>query len=383
MTGPGKIRVAHCLETIGSGGVEQTRLSLARLLPRDRYDQIIICTKAIGALPEQFEQAGCPVIQVGVLRYPLDPRSHRRAYTALKRFRPHVAHGAVVEGVSLAAIAGRLARVPAIITEETSDPDNQLRSAKGTALYRVLTALGDRAVAVSPATENYLLHTLGLPRDKVTMVLNGVPEPEQPAREDVCRVRSSIATAPEVFVIGCVGRLYDSHKRFSDAIRALPAIRRGGVDAKLLIVGEGPDQDMMEGLARSLQVEQHVVFAGYQGDTRAYFGAMDLLLHPPATEAFGLVLAEAMFMRLPVVATRVGGIPSVVEDGETGLLVPPTDTDAIAAAVLVLARDPARRMEMGQAGHARARARFGAERYARDIDALYRSVLAGKGINPD
>jgi len=374
----GRIRVAHCLETVGSGGVEQTRLSLARLLPQDRYQQLLICTKAIGALPDLFREAGCPIVEVGVLCYPLDLGAHRRAYAALKRFRPHIAHGAVFEGISLAAVAGRLAGVPAILTEETSDPDNQPRSRKGTALYRSFMALSDRAVAVSPATEHYLRQTLGLPAAKVAMILNGVPEPSPPALGDVQAVRSTLALAADSFVIGCVGRLYDEHKRFSDAIRALPIIRAGGIDARLLIVGEGPDQVMLEDLARSLDVERYVVFAGYQGDTRAYFAALDLLVHPPSTEAFGLVLAEAMFMRLPVVATDVGGIPSVVADGETGLLVPPGDTDAIAEAVLALVRDPSRCRQMGEAGYLRAVARFGAARYARDIDALYRDVLAQK-----
>jgi glycosyltransferase involved in cell wall biosynthesis len=380
---PERIRVAHCLETVGSGGVEQTRLSLARLLPRERYDQILICTKAIGVLPDQFREAGCPVIEVGVLRYPLDLRSHRRAYAALKRFRPHIAHGAVFEGISLAAVAGRLAGVPAIVTEETSDPDNQPRSRKGTALYRLLTALGHRAVAVSPATQSYLLNTLGLPAGKVTLVLNGVPEPAPVAPASVQAVRSSIPTHDGDFIIGCVGRLYDSHKRFSDAIRALPAIRAGKIRAKLLIVGEGPDQDMLQALARALGVAGEVVFAGYQGDTRAYFAAMDLLIHPPATEAFGLVVAEAMFMRLPVVATRVGGIPSVVAEGETGLLVSPADPAAIADAVLMLAHDPVRRAQMGEAGLQRARDCFSVDRYVRDIDALYRFLITDKGVRVD
>lgn len=373
-----RIRVAHCLETVGSGGVEQRRLSLARLLPQDRYEQLLVCTKAIGALPDQFRAAGCPVIEVGVLRFPLDPRPHQRAYAALRRFRPHIAHGAVMEGVSLATIAGRLAKVPVIVTEETSDPDNRPRSRKGTALYRLFLTLGDRTVAVSPATEGYLLRTLGLPAAKVRLILNGVPEPEPISPAAIQTVRATIPG--DDFVIGCVGRLYDGYKRFSDAIRALPIIRSGGIGATLLIVGEGPDEDMLQALARSLGVERHVVFAGYQGDTRAHFAAMDLFLHPPATEAFGLVLVEAMFMRLPVVATRVGGIPTVVEEGATGLLVSPARPDAIAAAVLEIARDPSRARAMGDAGHARASDLFSAQRYAREVDALYRELITDKMI---
>jgi glycosyltransferase involved in cell wall biosynthesis len=377
---PRRIRVAHCLETVHLGGVEQTRLTLARLLPKDRYEQIMICTKALGVLPQQLRDAGCPVIEVGVLRHPLDLRSHRRAYRALRHFRADIAHGAVFEGISLAAIAGRLAQVPVILTEETSDPDNQPRSRLGTALYRMLTALGDRSVAVSPATAAYLLNTLGLPSDRVSTVLNGVPESPPALPEAVAAIRKSMSLAPGALVIGCVGRLFDSHKRFTDAIRALPQIRGQGVDASMLLVGEGPDRMMMEALARDLGVAEHVTFAGYQGDTRPFFEAMDLLVHPAATEAFGLVLAEAMFAMLPVVATRVGGIPTVVEEGATAMLVDRRQPDQIAAAVLSLARDPALRTRMGQRGHARARALFGAERYVANIDALYRELLVLKGM---
>lgn len=372
-----RIRVVHCLETIGSGGVEQTRLSLARLLPRDRYRQIVICTKAIGALPDQFHDAGCDIYEVGVFRQPLDVRAHRRAHAILRQFRPHIAHGAVMEGISLAAIAGRLAHVPVIVTEETSDPDNQPRSRKGTALYRLLVALGDHAIAVSPATERYLTQTLSVPAKKVSMVLNGVQEPMSPDPIQVAAMRSELHLS-DGFVIGCVGRLYDEHKRFSDAIRALPAIRASGINALLIIVGEGPDQARLRELARTLGVEHQVRFAGYQGDPAPFFAMFDLMLHPPVTEAFGLVLAEAMFMRLPVVATAVGGIPSVVANGETGLLVSPMRPDLIAEAVVTLARDPMRRKQMGETGHQRANACFGAERYVADIDRLYRKTLAEK-----
>ncbi|HZF42594.1 MAG TPA: glycosyltransferase [Sphingomonadaceae bacterium] len=379
-TRPRRIRVAHCLETVGSGGVEQTRLTLARLLPSDRYEQLVICTKAIGVLPQQLRDAGCPVVEVGVLRYPLDPRSHWRAFRALRRFGADIAHGAVVEGISLAAIGGRLARVPVILAEETSDPDNQRRGRMGTALYRALIALGDRSLAVSPATGAYLLQTLGLPASRVSTVLNGVVESSPSPPRAVAAIRASMNMAPSGLVIGCVGRLFDSHKKFSDAIRALPHIRAGGIDASLLLVGEGPDGAMLEALARELGVAPHVTFAGYQGDTRPYFEAMDIMVHPAATEAFGLVLVEAMFARLPVIATRVGGIPTVVEEGATAILVEPARPEQLSAAVLALARDPELCTSMGELGYARAKALFGAERYAADIDALYTELLKKKGV---
>ena len=120
------------------------------------------------------------------------------------------------------------------------------------------------------------------------------------------------------------------------------------------------------------------IFAGYQGQTRPFFEVMDVLAHPAGSEAFGLVLVEAMFAGLPVVATNVGGIPSVVEDGRTAFLIPPRRPDLLADRLIQLLRNPAQRIEMGEAGCARARERFGEKRYVEDVAALYENLIASR-----
>ena len=120
-----KIRVLHCLETVDSGGVEQRRLILARQLDGTHYEQALVCTDAEGALPARFAEAGCPLHTVGEFRGVLDREPYRRTLEVVRTFRPHIIHGAVFEGVSLATIIGRLAGVPVIVGEETSDPVNR------------------------------------------------------------------------------------------------------------------------------------------------------------------------------------------------------------------------------------------------------------------
>jgi glycosyltransferase involved in cell wall biosynthesis len=137
---------------------------------------------------------------------------------------------------------------------------------------------------------------------------------------------------------------------------------------------------MLLALTKEQGVEHRVHFAGYQGETRPYYELMDVFALASAYEAFGLVLVEAMFAGLPIVATRVGGIPTVVAEDETGYLVAPRSPPALAARLIELALDPAMRHAMGTKGRARARAEFRAERYVRDVDSLYQRLARARGL---
>ena len=367
-----KLRILHCLETVGSGGVEQTRLTLARGLDRTRYEQALVCTQAIGALPPLFDATGCVIHQVGVFRGIYDPLPYRHTLGIVQQYRPDIIHGGVYEGVALAAVCGRLGRVPVIIGEETSDPVD--RRWKGQLLFRLLSAMTHQMVAVSPAVKNYLTNTLRLPAAKVTLINNGVTQPASPDPAELRAIRDRFNLRSDHFVIGTVGRLLDRHKRVSDLIRALPLIKKYCPNVRLLIVGSGPDEDMLHRLAAELGVTDDVCFAGYQGDPTAYYEVMDVFALASAFEAFGLVLVEAMFAHLPVVATRVGGIPTVVSDGETGILVAPLQPETLADALITLWRNEGLRMDMGRKGRIRALAEFSAERYLREIENLYQSL---------
>ena len=369
-----KIKVLHSLFRVGSGGVEQTRLSLARNLDASRYEQRVVCLDAFGSLPAALRSAGCAVDKVGNGNSIFGITGYRHALGIIHEWRPDIIHGAVYEGVAIAAVAGRLGRVPVIIGEETSDPVS--RSAAGHALYRMFAAMTDRMVAVSPAVSEYLTRTIRIPASKVSMIMNGVEEPAPRDPLVVQAIRNKYGIGDQTFVVGTVGRLEDSCKRVSDLIRAMPMLREAGRDARLLVVGEGEDSEMLRGLAESLGVADSVHFCGYQATAADYYAVMDVFALASAHEAFGLVLVEAMYAEVPVVATRVGGIPSVVDDGVTGLLVEALSPTLLATAILTLHADDGLRQSMGRKGRQRALAEFGADRYVRQVDTLYTELLA-------
>lgn len=369
----GKIRVLHCLETIGSGGVEQRRLSLAKYLDNSKYEQAIVCTKAIGVIPVQLQVAGCKVYPVGTLNHPFDLRTHRNVLKVIKEFRPHIIHGAVFEGVIMASICGALSRVPIIIGEETSDPAN--RSSKATLFLQGLSVLTHKMVGVSPAAYDYLVNKANIKKNKVVLINNGVESSVHLSDEQKNTLRKELKIEPNSFVIGFVGRLLDSHKRISDLIKAFSSITNIYPRVQLVVIGDGPDKAMLAELASSLGVLDKIIFTGYQSNTRPFYSIMDVFVLPSVREAFGLVLVESMFAKVPVVASRVGGIPYIVKDGVTGLLFEPKDIEGLANHLRYILESPLEAAKMGEHGYEVAVKNFSAERYVQDIDNLYQSLL--------
>lgn len=369
-----KHRILHTLGWVSSGGVEQRRLMLARTLPRDRYEHLVICQDSGGALPDLLRAEGWPVHEIGLAPHILSPAWHRSAYDIARAFQPDLIHGAVIEGVALAnGIGLRMPRVK-VISEETSDPE-QNRSWRGNLLMRGMCIRSSAVVGVSPLVGDYLRDRARIPARKVRVIDNAVlPAPEVTVKERAA-LRHEFGLNKGELIIGSVRRLLDSHKRFSDLIRAVALLRDRGIHARLLIVGGGTDHDMLVALANSLGLGDIVVFTGYRRDARRFYPLMDVAVLASAHEAFGLVLVEAMLAGVPVVASRVGGIPYVLDDGAAGILATPGQPAEFAAALERLLGDSALRAMLGKAGRFRAETAFSAERYCRDIDALYRELL--------
>lgn len=372
MTANEPLRVLHCLPWIAGGGVERRRLMLARFLDRSRYQQRIVVRSCMGTVAKRLRDEGVEVIELGEGRL-FEPRLMAKAIRIAREYRPHIVHGAVFEGVAMALVAGRACGAK-VVAEETSHATN--RSRAGHALFRGLVALSDACVAISPAVGDYLVEVTGVPRQRVTVITNGVFAPVIPDTDRV-ELRQALGLSPEAFVVGTVCRLVDdSHKRVSDLIRAtallgdLPAFR-------LLVVGSGKEREGLEQLARSLGVSDQVHFAGYRDNVGAMYKTMDVFALVSSREGFGQVVAEAMLANLPVIATSVGGINDIVDDGRTGVLVRPCDPELLAQVIRRLHDAPLQRSALASAGAQRARELFSAERYTRDVDSFY-CRLTGK-----
>jgi glycosyltransferase involved in cell wall biosynthesis len=177
----------------------------------------------------------------------------------------------------------------------------------------------------------------------------------------------------------CLGRLYD-FKRFDLALRAFAPLASSFPGVRLLIAGDGPERSRLEALAGRLGLAPAVEFLGWvpPDDVPGLIRSATAVVIPSGVEAFGLVALQAAQLARPVVATRVGGLPEVVMDGETGLLVEPGDLAALTTAIAALLSDPARARAMGEAARLRARDVFGWEQHVAAYERLYQR-LAGAG----
>lgn len=375
-----KIKILHIQETIASGGVERLRLSLARHLDKARYEQKIICTNASGHIVDEIESWGVEIIPLGVPRSVLDRKKMNQVQRIIADFKPDIIHGAVFEGVTWAAVNGFLMKVPVIIIEETSDP--QTRSWRGNLLMKLFAKLSHKVIGVSEAvTSDYLLGKLNLSRKKIITVNNGVAVPRTISLQDKLKARSKWKIGPDDFVVGSAGRmLNDDNKRFSDLIKAFGEFAEGKPNVKLLLVGDGPERKGYEKLVEELDVVAKVIFAGYQQDVTLFYNLMDVFSLVSRNEAFGLVLAEAMLNKLPVVATKVGGMRYIVDDKKTGFLVNPYEISQTAGKFETLYKDASLCSLMGIRGYEKAMTNFTEEIYVSKIEKLYIDLLTKKGI---
>ena len=223
----------------------------------------------------------------------------------------------------------------------------------------------------------------GYPAQRAHAVLNAIDVPAWDHRLDRSQSRRELGIPDGVPVIVSIARLFH-WKGQGELLRALAVVRREFPEVRLLVVGEdypagSPQRGSflleLKQLVTELGLTENVSFLGFRGDVARLLSAADLFALPSFEEPFGLVFAEAMAMRRPVVALDSGGTPEVVENGKTGLLSPARDLDALSANLLTLLRDPALRARMGEAGRQRVEALFTAPRMARDAERVYESLL--------
>lgn len=366
-----KIKILHIQETIGSGGVERIKLSLAKHLDKNLFDQKFVCTFAKGNIPEEIRAQGFEVIPIGQLKSSFEWKQHKKVQQIIEDYQPDIIHGAVFEGVTMAAVNGWLKKIPVVILEETSFPI--YRSWRANLLMKLFSKIATKVIGVSPATsEEYLKGKLKLSDKKVELINNGVALPRYLSPQELEKARKEYNILENDFVIGSVGRmLQDANKRFSDLIKAFAEFSKGKENVTLLLVGDGPEREGYEKLVNELGISNQVIFAGYQSDVSLFYQMMDVFALVSTHESFGLVLAEAMLNKLPVIATRVGGMKYIVEDQETGFLVEPFQVQEIKEKMEILFLDVETRKRFGNNGFKKAMREYTEESYVERIKNLY------------
>lgn len=388
------IRILRVIARLNMGGPAIHVSSLAAgLEPRGYETTLVAGSLARGEDSMAFlaERLDIPVRTIPELQREVSPiddaRSVRRMREIIRELRPHILHthtakaGAIARAAALVSGAAR----PAILVHTFHghvlkgyfDP---VRTAFFKEVERSLARVTDALVAVSPEVRDELVAAGIAPREKFSVIRLGIPLEERlgDATADL-DYRRLYGISESAFVVGWVGRMTDV-KDTDAVLEIVGAARDRGLEAVLVMVGDGPDRVRLEQLAHDIGIARSTFFVGYQPEVAGYYRLFDAFLLPSVNEGTPVSAIEALASGTPVVATRVGGVPDVVRDGEDGFLFEPGDTDGAAERLALLASDATLRSALGASGRERVLRRYSVSRLVEDVDRLYRSLLSERGL---
>jgi glycosyltransferase involved in cell wall biosynthesis len=343
-TGGPRLRVLHLINLAGAGGAERFAIGLATHLPRDRFESWVCAPRGaeaglIGALAD----AGIPLVSLG-RRAKWDVHRLSGLFALLHRERFDILHSHMFGSNLWGTVAGRMSRVPVMVAHEHtwSYEGNPLRAWLD---GHVIGRLATRFIAVSGADAERMIGIEKVPPAKVVVI----PSAYVPHRGDADGdLRSELGLVRDTLLVGtavvmrpqkALEVLVDAHAR---VVASVP-------NAHLVLAGDGPCRPALERRARELQLADHIHFLGLRRDIDSIIRALDVAALSSDFEGAPLLAFECMANGTPLVATAVGGLPDIVEQGHTGLLVPRRRPDELAEALISLLLDPDRRARIAVA----------------------------------
>ena len=381
------LRILHTTAHLGAGGVARIVLRTAAALdPEEVRSHVCFLTPHNDFIAE-CRRLGLEPTCAGHTRAWHGPRTLARLLRLLRRLRIDLVHTHHVLDRLYAGIAARAAGIPVVTTLHNTTPPTRphrgLRRRLGLASTGRLgdswtRRSADRLVAVSEAVLRAQSEYLGVPRERTVVVYPGVDVAElgRPAPDETLRALRNSLGLGDGPVLLHVGRLHEQ-KGQKHLLRAMPPLLERHPRARLLVAGEGEERGRLEALVRDLGIGPAVHLLGHRPDVPDLLALSDVFVFPSLhKEGLPVAVVEAAAAGLPVVAARTGPLEEAVEDGVTGVLVPPRDPNALAAALAELLDHPERRRSLGRAGRRRAEERFSLAASARALEALYREVLA-------
>ena len=371
-----RTRVLHLTTDGRLAGAERLLLGLADHLSRERFELLFMTVTPPGAFGEELTRRGRRALS-------LNCRSWRDGLGAVQQLRKFLK----AEQIDIlhthllhASLIGQLAVLPhrgvrTIHTRHYTDFFHRFGSPWARWGDQWATRRAEHVVAVSQGARDVLMQAEGIAPERVTVVHNGV---------DLEQVRDMDPEAVTAFrarwglqgrlVIGTLGALHPrkGHRHF---LHALARLRQQVPSVVGVLVGDGPLRPALEDEAKALGIADRVVLTGYCQTPSLALAAMDVVAHPSLEEGFGITILEALALSKPLVASRVGGIPEIVEDGRSGLLVEPANAEALAAALARLLADRSLATRLGAAGAERVEQAFTIQRMCRAYEALYDRML--------
>ena len=376
-----KIKILFIITSSGIGGAEKILCYTATGLDYNKYDISVCSLKKKGEIAADLEKRGIEVccLHMGGRESSLGWLSSIialiRLFPYLIRIRPTIIHSFLFRANILARIAGYLTGIPIIISS--------VRVMGGEKKYfhyveMITSFMVDHYVAVSESVKRYIIDKSRISNEKISVIYNGVNIKSQDNTYGQ-KVKVPLTIENEDRILMTVGRLH-KQKGHCYLIQAVSKVRKEFPKVKLLVTGEGEEENNLKKLVKSLDLTNEVIFAGLRSDIEGILPMAEIFILSSLWEGLPNALLEAMAAGKPVVATKVGGIPEIVVHGETGILIHPRDHDALAIAIIDLLQNRLKAKDMGEAGRIRAGKRFSIYKMIEKTENLYQELLKEKQL---
>ncbi len=378
-----KIKILHIINSLDIGGNERFLLQLLAFLPRERFHQEV-CVPDRGKDATRDLERECERLRIGLTMIRAVGNPDARVFLKLKRLivtgHYDIVHTHLIYSQIYGRLAAAAARTKCVVSSEQNIYEVKARAPLRW-VERRLSGLTDRVIACSEEVREHLVGRVGINPLKVVVVPNAVDTnlffpigKQSPLFEKVRNVRRELGIGDGDVVIGSVGHMA-RQKGQKHLVAAIPQVRLKYPRAKFVLVGKGKLRKELQEQARSLGVEEAVRFAGIRKDVPIVLNCFDVFVLPSLWEGFGTAIIEALACGVPVVATRVGGIPEVIEHGEDGLLVPPGRARPLAQSILKILENPSLRSDIIYRGLRKAVERFNVTRMAETVAKIYSQIF--------
>lgn len=370
-----RARVIYLAHSFAVGGAEDMVLNLVRHLPPE-FERGVVCIDQPGPIGEEIRKTGVVFRALGLRPGLRRPADLLRLQQALHELQPTIVHTFLLTASLYGRFAALLARVPIVIGSEVNiyerkQPLHRLAE-------RWLMRHTDAVVASAGSVRDFYIDQISADPAKVPVIYNAVDWAQLDTSKGRQEMRAELGVPLDAPAAGIIARLTEqkAHKVLFEAMASVPELST----LHLIAVGDGELREELKSRVQRLGLAARVHFAGARRDLGNILGAVDMFVMPSLWEGLPLSLVLAMGAGLPVIASRVAGIPEVVTDGETGLLVTPGDVSQLASALVRLATDQALRRRLSQAARAAVLPKFGVDGYVASTTALYDRLLSDKQI---
>jgi glycosyltransferase involved in cell wall biosynthesis len=367
------VKVFYFVDSFNVGGSETQLVQSARRLDPSKFQLTVGCLKARGPLRAQVQQAGIQIVEFdpkGGFAKPSGILAAMRLASFLKRERFDVIHTFDLYSNLMGIPAAWLARVPLRISSRRELANLPWYTPRRRKILRRILLLSHLTVVNSGAIRDLMINDDAYPPRRIRVIRNGI---------DLNQFSSIHANRSDVLpcfgaddqVVAMVANMNFVEKGHADLIEAAKSVCARARRAKFVLVGDGGERPALEQSVQAAGLEGRVLFLGRRADVPEILKCSDLSVLPSWSEGLPNVVMESVAVGTPVVATRVGGIPEIIEDGVSGLLVPPRDPAALAAALIRLLEDPELAARMATRAHEALRQHFSFDRVIAELESLY------------